>query len=74
MKKDGYLYQCEICSDGRLRNGVWAKAKGVPDPLPPNTVTFAEFPDNTNGGCDYLWDGKSLAYSPAASAEGSETE
>jgi len=69
MKKAGYLYQCKICSDGRLYNGVWALATGIPDPLPENTVVFKEFPSNGNGGADYVWDGKTLTYSPAEKTE-----
>ena len=44
MKKEGYVYQCKICSDGRLYNGVWSVASGVPHPLPENVVVFDEFP------------------------------
>ena len=65
MEKEGYVYQCKVCTDGRLYNGVWALKSGVPDPLPENVIVFAEFPSNTNGGSDYLWDGKQLHYSPA---------
>lgn len=73
MKKEGYVYQCKICSDGRLYNGVWSVSSGVPHPLPENVVVFDEFPSNINGGSDYLWDGKTLTYSPAEKTEeGSE--
>lgn len=65
MKKDGYMYQCTVDPDGRLHNGVWAKETGVPHPLPPGVVVFEKFPSNQNGGQDYLWDGKTLTYSPA---------
>ena len=59
MKKEGYVYQCKICSDGRLYNGVWSVASGVPHPLP----------ENVDGGADYVWDGKTLTYSPAEKTE-----
>lgn len=76
MKKDGYLYQRTVGPDGRLCNGVWAKAKGVPCPLPEGVVVFEEFPANQNGGSDYILDGKKITYIPAAeeNAEGSESE
>lgn len=64
MKKDGYLYQCMIDSDGRIFNGVWANAKGVPSPLPDGVVVFEEFPSNTNGGNDYIWNGETLVFNP----------
>ena len=64
MKKDGYLYQCMIDVDGRLSNGVWAKTKGVPFPLPDGVVVFEEFPSNINGGNDYIWDGETLTFQP----------
>lgn len=69
MKKDGYLYQCMIDVDGRLSNGVWAKTKGVPFPLPDGVVVFDEFPSNTNGGSDYIWNGETLAFQPLAEPE-----
>lgn len=82
MKKDGYLYQCMIDVDGRLSNGVWAKANGVPSPLPVGVVVFDEFPANTNGGNDYIWDGETLTFQPlvepqeegAAKSEESDSE
>lgn len=74
MKKDGYLYQCMIDVDGRLSNGVWAKTKGIPFPLPDWIVVFEEFPSNTNGGNDYIWDGETLTYSPAERPATSEEE
>jgi len=82
MKKDGYLYQCMIDVDGRLSNGVWAKKKGVPFPLPDGVVVFEEFPSNTNGGNDYIWDGETLTFQPlvepqeegAAKSEESDSE
>lgn len=69
MKKDGYLYQCMIDVDGRLSNGVWAKTKGVPFPLPDGVVVFEEFPTNTNGGNDYIWDGENLIFQPLPEPE-----
>lgn len=74
MKKDGYLYQCMIDADGRLSNGVWAKTKGVPFPLPDGVVVFEEFPANTNGGNDYIWDGETLTFQPMEEPEASEPE
>ena len=82
MKKDGYFYQCMIDVDGRLSNGVWAKKNGVPFPLPDGVVVFEEFPSNTNGGNDYIWDGEALTFQPlvepqeegAAKSEESDSE
>lgn len=74
MKKDGYLYQCMIDVDGRLSNGVWAKTKGVPFPLPDGVVVFDEFPANTNGGNDYIWDGKTLTFQPLAEPQDESEE
>lgn len=70
MKKDGYLYQCMIDSDGRISNGVWAKTKGVPFPLPDGVVVFDEFPSNINGGNDYIWDGETLTFQPLVEPQG----
>ncbi|MCI6210213.1 MAG: hypothetical protein MR633_03740 [Faecalibacterium prausnitzii] len=69
MKKDGYKFKCKICSDGRLYEGGWAHESVIPDPLPFNEVLFDEFPETSNGGADYVWDGKILTYSPAAVEE-----
>lgn len=56
---------CRICPDnGRLYNGSWISEKAIPAELWPNTVVFDDFPSNTNGGCDYIWDGEALTYSP----------
>ena len=41
----------------------------IPDPLPFNEVLFNEFPETANGGADYVWDGQTLTYSPAAVEE-----
>ena len=68
MKKEGYLYQCTVGPEGRLSGGVWAKAKGVPRPLPEGVAVFEEFPANRSGGRDYLWDGENLIYSPETNA------
>lgn len=72
MQKQGYKYKCKICSDGRLYEGGWIHKSVIPAPLPYNEVLFDDFPENTNGGADYLWDGESLILSPAAPEE-SET-
>lgn len=65
MKYDGFKWKCKICSDGRLYNGAWVHESIIPKSLPYNEVLFNEFPENTNGGADYLWNGEELIYSPA---------
>lgn len=77
MKKYGgreYKYYCKICSDGRLYDGMWALADGIPNPLPYNCVAFDTFPENENGGADYIWDGETLTYSPAEQPTAEEEE
>lgn len=75
MKKEGFKFLCKICSDGRLYNGAWYHESVLPEPLP-NEVIFDEFPAEGQPeigigvDCsDYLWDGQTLTYSPAAQAE-----
>lgn len=68
MRCEGLKWKCKICSDGRLYGGAWINETVVPDPLPFNEVLFDEFPENDNGGCDYIWDGEKLTYSPAETA------
>ena len=41
----------------------------MPKELLPNTVVFDDFPDNTNGGADYVWDGERLVYDPLTSEQ-----
>lgn len=65
MKYEGFQWKCKICSDGRLYDGAWIHKSIIPNPLPYNEVLFDEFPENTNCGADYLWDGETLTYSPA---------
>ena len=59
-----------ICpDDGRLYDGYWVNAQYMPKELLPNTVVFDDFPDNTNGGVDYVWDGERLVYDPLTSEQ-----
>lgn len=60
----GYKYKCKICSDGRLYDGGWIHESVIPNPLPYNEVLFDEFPENSNGGADYVWNGETLTYQP----------
>lgn len=60
----GYKYKCKICSDGRLYDGGWIHESVVPRPLPFNEMIFDDFPENANGGSDYLWNGVKLLYDP----------
>lgn len=64
MKKKDYLYKCKIDETGRLYYGVWIHKSVMPYPMPEDEVAFEDFPDNTNGGADYLWDGQTLTYAP----------
>ena len=65
MKPDHMKWKCKICSDGRLYNGAWIHDSVIPSPLPYDEILFDEFPETDNGGCDYIWDGEALQYSPA---------
>lgn len=69
MKKQDYFYQCKIDPTGRLYYGSWTHKSVLPKQLPEDEVLFEEFPDNTNGGRDYLWDGTKLTYSPLPEQE-----
>lgn len=64
MEKKDYLYKCKIDETGRLYYGAWIHKSVLPHPIPENEVAFEKFPDNTNGGADYLWDGQTLTYAP----------
>lgn len=64
MKKEGYLYQCTVCPDGRIKNGGWTLKSVIPKTLPPDQLLFEDFPANSNGGSDYIWDGQNLIFSP----------
>lgn len=64
MKKDGYLYQCTVCPDGRIKNGGWTLKSVIPKTLPPDQMLFEDFPANSKGGNDYIWDGKKLTFDP----------
>ena len=64
MKKAGYLYQCTIGPDGRIKNGSWTLKSAVPKDLPTDEMLFEDFPPNSNGGADYVWDGQELKYDP----------
>lgn len=64
MKKQDYFYQCKIDETGRLYYGAWIHKSVLPHPMPEDEVTFEEFPENANGGADYLWDGQTLTYAP----------
>lgn len=64
MKKEGYLYQCTVCPDGRIKNGGWTLKSVIPKTLPPDQLLFEDFPANSNGGNDYIWDGQNLIFSP----------
>ena len=70
MKKEGFKYLAKVCSDGRLYNGAWYHISFLPEPEP-NEAVFDEFPETGNGtSCsDYVWDGKTLTYSPAEPTE-----
>lgn len=74
MKYDGMKWKCKICADGRLYNGAWIHESILPKPLPYNEVAFDEFPETTNGGADYIWNGEALLYSPVEQAEQPEEE
>ena len=69
MKYNGCKYECMIDGNNRLYNGVQTAKEVIPKPLPDNEVLFDEFPLNTNGGIDYVWDGKELKYDPLPVAE-----
>ena len=64
MKKDGYLYQCTVCPDGRIKTGGWTPKSVIPKTLPSDQLLFEDFPANSNGGNDYIWDGQNLIFSP----------
>lgn len=64
MKKEGYLYQCLVGADGRIKNGSWTLKSVVPKKLQPDELVFEDFPPNSNGGADYVWDGQTLKYDP----------
>lgn len=74
MKKDGYLYQCTMGEDGRIKNGSWTLKSAVPKNLPPTELLFEDFPPNSNGGADYVWDGNTLKYSPLSESEEENAE
>ena len=44
MKKEGYLYQCTVCPDGRIKNGGWTLKSAIPKTLPPDQMLFEDFP------------------------------
>ena len=64
MKNDGYLYQCTVCPDWRIKNGGWTLKSVIPKELPLNQLLFEDFPANSNGGNDYIWDGQNLTFDP----------
>ncbi len=64
MKKEGYLYRCTVEPDGRIKNGGWGLKNVIPKSLPSNQMLFEDFPANSNGGNDYIWDGRNLIFSP----------
>lgn len=67
-------WKCKISSDGRLYNGVWINESVIPDPLPNDEIVFDNFQDDKKGGNDYIWNGKSLVYSPIEDKKLSNSE
>lgn len=63
-EKEDYLYQCTVCPDGRIKNGGWTLKSVIPKTLPPDQMLFEDFPANSNGGNDYIWDGQNLTFDP----------
>ena len=47
MKKDGYLYQCTVCPDGRIKNGGWTLKSVIPKTLPSDQLLFEGFSGQT---------------------------
>lgn len=43
VKKDGYLYQCTVCPDGRIKNGGWTLKSVIPKELPPDQLLLRIF-------------------------------
>lgn len=64
MRVNGFKWKCKIGPDGRLGEGAWFSERIIPRDLPADELLFEEFPDTTNGGADYVWDGKELHYVP----------